>query len=74
MKWTLEEVMVPVTSAASRGTGCGRPNCRRAASHGRAVALARGTPLFTAAVDGPRLSDARRFDGSDNVLLSYAGR
>ena len=38
------------------------------------VVLAEGTPLFTAPVDGLRLIGARRFEDSDNVLLTYAAR
>ena len=36
-------------------------------------ALGEGVPLFTAPVD-LTLLEARRFDGSDNVLLRYAVR
>ena len=38
------------------------------------VVLGEGTPLFTAPVDGLRLVGTRRFEGSDNVLLTYAAR
>lgn len=38
-----------------------------------ATALCGGTPLFTAPAS-LTLKDARRFDGSDNVLLVYAAR
>jgi dihydrofolate reductase len=39
-----------------------------------AVVLGGGTPLFTTPVADLRLLDARCFDGSHNVLLTYAAR
>ena len=37
-----------------------------------AVALGDGTPVFSAPVDGLTLLEARRFEGSENVVLRYA--
>ena len=37
-----------------------------------AVGLGGGTPIFAGPVGGLTLREARRFDGSDNILLRYA--
>lgn len=39
-----------------------------------ATVLGGGTPLFASPIDALHLVDARRFDGSDNVLLVYRPR